>query len=86
MRGWTGAASSDTLGRVSPDPAAHLEMCLTLEGPGKPGLAKGSGDCFLPRTGISPALSLEGLSAKAEGLLLLLKFCTVVGNILAWYF
>ena len=36
---------------------AHLEMCLTLEGPGKPGLAKGSGDRFLPRTGISPALS-----------------------------
>ena len=79
MRGPTGAASSDTLGSISPAPAAHLEMPVTLEGPEKLGLAKGSGDCFVQGTTVSPALSLEGLSAKAEGLLLLLKFCTGVG-------
>lgn len=46
--GRTGAASSESLGRVSPALAAHVEMRVTLEWPGKLGLARGSGDGFLP--------------------------------------
>lgn len=45
-------------------------------------LAKGSGDCFLQGMTVSPALAFEDLSTKAEGLLLLLKFSTEMGDIL----
>lgn len=82
--GPTGAASSDILGSISPAPAARPEMRVTLECPGKLGLAQGSGDCFLQATTSSPGLSLEGSSAKAEGLSLLLKFCAGVGDRLTW--
>lgn len=68
MSGPTGAASSDTVGSISPPPAAHPKMRVTLECPGKRGLAKGSGDCFLQGITVSPVLSFEGLSAKTEGL------------------
>lgn len=82
MRGPTGAASSDPFGSISPAPAAHLEMRVTLECTGKLGLAKGSGDSFLQGMAVSPAFSLEGLSAKAKGLLLILMFGTGMGDIL----
>lgn len=84
MRGPTGAASSDTFGSISPAPAAHPKMRVTLECPGRLGFAKGSGDCFLQGITVSPALSFEGLSANTDGLWLLLKFSTGVGGSLTW--
>lgn len=45
--GPTGAASSESLGSISPAPAARSEMRVTLGCPGKLGLARGSGDGFL---------------------------------------
>lgn len=65
MRRPSGAAFSDTLGSTTPTPTAHLEMPVTLEGPEKLGLAKGSGDCFVQGTTVSPALSLEGFICKS---------------------
>lgn len=61
---------------------AYLEMRVTLECTGKLSLARGSGDRFLQGMAVSPAFSVEGLSAKAKGLLLILKFSTGMGDIL----
>lgn len=80
--GLTGAASSDTFGSISPAPVAYLKMRVTLECTGKLSLARGSGDRFLQGMAVSPAFSVEGLSAKAKGLLLILKFSTGMGDIL----
>lgn len=84
MRRPTGAASSDTSGIISPAPAAHPKIHVTLECPGNLALANGSGDCFLQGITVSPALSFEALSAKTEGPSPLWKFSTGMGGSLTW--
>lgn len=85
--GPTGAASSESLGSLSPAPAARVGMRVTLERPGSWVWLEVLGTAFCHgRLPVSPAFSSEGFSPEATGLRLLLEFSTETGDILTQLF